>query len=149
MSVNPSNHVREWLIDVVVMVWAGWGAWRGGGRILDAGSISGDQYDWSETQCGDHPATARATLSEGWTPHAVINQGLQRDVRSANWQDGWANYFSSTHSCTAAQLLGSPGEGAQEQICVGRGNLYVVRRDWSEYWLRPLVLAHASGFPLA
>lgn len=38
---------------------------------------------------------------------------------------------------------------AQEQICVGRGNLYVVRRDWSEYWLRPLVLAHASGFPLA
>lgn len=33
-------------------------------------------------------ATARATLSEGWTPHAVINQGLRRDVRSANWQDG-------------------------------------------------------------
>lgn len=33
-------------------------------------------------------ATSRAVLFKGWTPGAVIRQGLQRDVSSANRQDG-------------------------------------------------------------
>lgn len=62
---------------------------------------------------------------------------------------GWSLLVKEGGLTTAGLRRLRHALGAQAQICVGRGNLYVVRWDWSEYWLRPLVLAHASGFPLA
>lgn len=104
-------------------------------------------------------ATSRAVLSKGWTPGAVITQGLQRDISGANGQDGWANYFSSTQSCTAAQQHGrafgggqSPGEKGWTHHGRRRAHTFFftnVHWHWSEKWLHSLFLACVSGLPLA
>lgn len=115
--------------------------------------------DWGAKYRG-HPGHIQSR-----PPAAVIRQGLQQDVSSANRQDGWANYFSSTHSCTAAQQhgraswrwsvsrwkradsLGWPPYNSRRRQSTGgaqKGICRLFRKHSSEKWLHSLVFARHS-----